>query len=190
MATYKVQPQQTIFDIATALYGSMEGIFDLLLSNPDIDMNVDLVPGQELVYHDTYMINRDMATNIKVNGVVPSSGNRMVLPIDMSSVTPCAICKVTAYPSSLTVILKGTGNATMDWGDGTEPQQVVLSASGISITHYFEKNQSDYTVTVFGPITDTEENLGLIYFSASGATGEYYHTSSSVQNTPHHGIIS
>ena len=130
-----------------------------------------------------------MATNIKVLGVTPASGNRMVAPIDMSQVTPVAICQATLHPQSLSITLKGLGNAIVDWGDGVEPQHIALSVDGVLVTHYFEGQQASYTVVVFGPKDGLGES-GLTYFTASGAIGDYYHTSSTVQNTPHHGIIS
>ena len=35
MRTYTVRTGQNIFDVALTLYGSIEGVFDLLVSNPE-----------------------------------------------------------------------------------------------------------------------------------------------------------
>ena len=51
MAKYVVKPNQNLFDVALHLYGSIEGIFDLLISNPELNMASDLTYGQELEYH-------------------------------------------------------------------------------------------------------------------------------------------
>ena len=48
MATYKVKLNQNILDIALELYGTIEGVFDLLITNTGLSMNTDLKTGQEL----------------------------------------------------------------------------------------------------------------------------------------------
>lgn len=48
MAQYKVQGGQTIWDIAIQLYGSIEGAFDLFMSNPKLNMTTDLKAGDIL----------------------------------------------------------------------------------------------------------------------------------------------
>ena len=52
MGVYTVKPNQNLFDVALHLYGSIEGLFDLLISNPELNMTSDLVYGQELIYHE------------------------------------------------------------------------------------------------------------------------------------------
>ena len=52
MATYKVKLGQNIWDVAMQLYGSVEGILDLLISNDWLDMTTDLEVGMDLEYHD------------------------------------------------------------------------------------------------------------------------------------------
>ena len=45
MAQHIVKPNQNIFDVAIERYGSIEGVFDLLISNDWLDMSTDLTPG-------------------------------------------------------------------------------------------------------------------------------------------------
>lgn len=52
MRTITVQPRQTIFDIAIQYYGDVEGVDFLLLDNPDLSLNNDLVYGQKLTIRD------------------------------------------------------------------------------------------------------------------------------------------
>lgn len=52
MKTITVQPRQTIFDIAIQYYGDVEGVDFLLLDNPDLSLNNDLVYGQKLTIRD------------------------------------------------------------------------------------------------------------------------------------------
>ena len=42
MAQYKVRNGQNIYDVALTLYGSIEGIFDLLISNEWLNMETQL----------------------------------------------------------------------------------------------------------------------------------------------------
>lgn len=66
MNQYKVRSGENIFDVALTLYGSIEGVFDLLISNPDgidngpLTINTKLKPGMILNYHTEYRINQDI----------------------------------------------------------------------------------------------------------------------------------
>ena len=72
MATYTVKPNQNLFDVALHLYGSIEGLFDLLISNPDLNMTSELVYGQELVYHKDFILNESVVSEFQKQGIVPS----------------------------------------------------------------------------------------------------------------------
>lgn len=67
MRTYTVRTGQNIFDVALTLYGSIEGVFDLLISNPEgfnggaLSMTTQLKSGMILNYHEEYIINPDIA---------------------------------------------------------------------------------------------------------------------------------
>ena len=58
MAQYKVQGGQNIWDIAIQLYGSIEGAFDLFMSNPKLNMTTNLKAGDILEYHEQFVINQ------------------------------------------------------------------------------------------------------------------------------------
>ena len=63
MATYKVLNNQNIWDISLLLYGSIEGAFDLFISNPSLSMTTELKAGDLLEYHEDFVVegNRDRA---------------------------------------------------------------------------------------------------------------------------------
>ena len=48
MGNYRVITGQNIYDVALHLYGSIEGIVDLLVNNPDLSLETELRTGQEL----------------------------------------------------------------------------------------------------------------------------------------------
>ena len=51
MNKYTVKSGQNLYDIALAIYGSIEGVFDLLMSNPDISYETVFSKGAVLNYH-------------------------------------------------------------------------------------------------------------------------------------------
>mgnify|MGYP003254322819 CR=1 FL=1 len=50
MGNYRVITGQNIYDVALHLYGSIEGIVDLLINNPGLSLETELRTGQELTY--------------------------------------------------------------------------------------------------------------------------------------------
>lgn len=60
MGSYRVVAGQNIYDVALHLYGSVEGIVDLLVNNPALSLETELCSGQELTYTDGFVINADV----------------------------------------------------------------------------------------------------------------------------------
>lgn len=75
MNKYITKSGQNLYDIALAIYGSIEGIFDLLISNPDISYETVLSKGTELLYHEDFTLNKDMVTWLTDNRVSVRNGN-------------------------------------------------------------------------------------------------------------------
>ena len=48
MQVYKVKRNQNIFDVAVSTHGSIEGIFDLLINNPDLSFHSQLKADEEI----------------------------------------------------------------------------------------------------------------------------------------------
>ena len=48
MGNYRVITGQNIYDVALHLYGSIDGIVDLLINNPGLSLETELRTGQEL----------------------------------------------------------------------------------------------------------------------------------------------
>ena len=80
MGNYRVITGQNIYDVALHLYGSIEGIVDLLINNPDLSLETELRTGQELTYTDGFIINADVVAYNGMHGIVPSNGERHVYP--------------------------------------------------------------------------------------------------------------
>lgn len=76
MEQYQVRSGQNIYDIALSLYGNIEGVFDLLVSNPSINVNSKLQYGDVLNYHKDFVINENITNWLKGNNVLVKNGER------------------------------------------------------------------------------------------------------------------
>lgn len=82
MKKYIVKSGQNLFDVALAIYGSIEGVFDLLVSNPDVNgqalsFDVLLSAGTELNYNEEYTINSDIRDWLSVNKIKVANGEHV-----------------------------------------------------------------------------------------------------------------
>lgn len=85
MSSYTVKTGQNIYDVALALYGSIEGIFDLLVSNNGLSLNDTLEKGQELTYHEDFIINQDIVDSLSNSRIVVKNGNTQMQDTDVAS---------------------------------------------------------------------------------------------------------
>ena len=56
MKQYITKHGQNIYDISLVLYGSIEGIFDLLVHNDSINLNNAIPTGTVLEYDETFIV--------------------------------------------------------------------------------------------------------------------------------------
>ena len=80
MGKYIVTHGQNLYDVALHIYGSIEGVIDLMMNNTSLSLDQILKAGDELVYTDDYVINKDVAAYYKVNEIMPANGERHVYP--------------------------------------------------------------------------------------------------------------
>lgn len=85
MAQYKVRSGQNIYDVALTLYGSIEGIIDLLASNSQITMETTLKQGMILEYHEDFIVNHDINLWIQNKGIIVKNGEHTCHVVDMES---------------------------------------------------------------------------------------------------------
>ena len=68
MQIYKVKNNQNIFDVALNIYGSIEGVFNLLANNPELSFSSILKEDDELYWdegsaiYDHIVMEKDMCT--------------------------------------------------------------------------------------------------------------------------------
>lgn len=83
MAQYKVRSGQNIYDVAMTLYGSVEGIFDLLVSNKWLNLETQLSYGMILNYHEEFAINKNIVIWLKDNNVLVKNGEHIYHYLDI-----------------------------------------------------------------------------------------------------------
>ena len=111
MATYTVQYGQNLFDVALTLYGSIEGILDLLVNNKNLSINTELKYGDELEYTPYYYEDSTVVSYFKDNNIIPSNsiGNiyfetrdaiyiyLIIIIIHLSSPIPCKTYRILCF---------------------------------------------------------------------------------------------
>lgn len=168
MPIYKVKGSQTLFDIALHLYGTIEGVFDLLISNPKLNMTVDLVAGQELEYHNEFVINQGIVDKFAEDDMTIINGERHVY---FKPVTEDLRAIIKA-PQDLDVeefVISGEGVMMVDWGDNTDIESISLSHNSTLISHYFDNVVDERRIKIYG-------NFSVQYLDLSRLKGDIFLT--------------
>lgn len=163
MGKYVVCAGQNLYDVALHLTGSIEGIVDLLICNPELSFEDCLKCGDELVFTDGFVIRSDVVAYLRQNKIVPAGGERKVF------------LKCPSGPLRLRFVLEsdrlgtgffisGQGVAEVDWGDNSELDKVVLTQAGKMVEHRFDNMVPEKrSVRVYG-----EMELECLDLSLSG----------------------
>lgn len=136
MGSYKIISGQNLYDVGLHIYGSIEGITDLLICNPALSMASPLSSGQELKYSDDYLIDADTAAYNRTNGIVPANGERNVY-FKESRYPMIAELRILRAMTSARIVLSGTGAVEIDWGDNTPLEMILLSGQNKEYRHSF-----------------------------------------------------
>lgn len=176
MATYIVKPNQNLFDIAIHLYGSIEGLFDLLITNDWLNMNTDLETGMEIEYHEEFVINSSIVGTFNDENIVPSNGGRHVYN------------KLTDKPLVMTILvntdviralltLGGDGDMIIDWGDNSELEMISLSHTNKKVEHCFDNVVEKRRIRIYGTFQltycDTTDLYGDLLLMRPQTIDEY-----------------
>lgn len=137
MGRYTVTTGQNIYDVALHIYGSVEGIVDLLMSNPALSVDDWLHTGQELIYSDDYLIDEDVSVFFRTNGITPAGGERQVYPKEFT-LPLLAELLLSNAKTSVAFAATGRGNIEVDWGDNAAPESIALGESAQRYTHTFD----------------------------------------------------
>lgn len=137
MGKYIVTTGQNIYDVALHLTGSIEGIVDLLLSNPTLSLEDTLSSGDELLYTDGFTVNADVVAEYRRNGIVPSGGERGIYPKYPTGRQRMRLTVEAARPS-VEFTLSGSGTLEVDWGDNSPLEVVKPGKELYRLAHRFD----------------------------------------------------
>ena len=171
MATYIVKPNQNIFDVSIHLYGTIEGVFDLLITNTWLNMNTDLQTGMELEYHEGFILNESVVSTLNSEGIIPSNSERHTYykhPDD----DLIAVCFISEELPMTSFIIGGEGAMLVDWGDNSDIERIILSHTNQRVTHYFDNTVESRRIKIYG---DTS-TLKLTYWNTTDMDSAIYIT--------------
>ena len=137
MGKYRVIAGQNLYDIALHIYGSIEGIVDLMMCNTDLSLDATLKVGDELIYSDDFVINADVVAYNEMHGIVPSNGEHHVYP----KVFTKPLSVVFSLPTELLNVqcsVSGVGTLEIDWGDNSDTETVNLTDKPRILKHTFD----------------------------------------------------
>lgn len=144
MKEYTVKYGQNIFDIALQLTGSVEGIYDLIISNPSINVNTELEANQVLLYHEDFIINKELVNYFADNNLIVKNGNPYYEPFNPQDKTCSILIKHTGESS----IIAGetTDSFLVDWGDTTTP---ATCTGSFQLAHGY-KDTGKHIIKIYG----------------------------------------
>ena len=137
MGRYKVIAGQNIYDVALHLYGSIEGIVDLMMCNTDLSLDTTLKVGDELIYSDDFIINADVVAYNEMHGIVPSNGEHHVYPKVFTKPLAVAFSLPTELLNVQCSVL-GIGTLEIDWGDNSDTEVITLTDKPQLLKHIFD----------------------------------------------------
>lgn len=166
MAQYKVQGGQNIWDIAIQLYGSIEGAFDLFMSNPKLNMTTNLKAGDILEYHEQFVINQSIVDAIESNDYLPANGERRVYFKNVQAPLRMFI-KMPEQETETSFKVAGNGQMVIDWGDNSALQTISLSDDMTTLEHVFDNKVDKRRMKIYG-------DFSLSYLNLTGFKGSLY----------------
>lgn len=136
-STYTVKRNQNIYDVAVQIYGSVEGLFDLLISNEGLAMDSELKEGQELVYHPVFIQNHSMLNKFASEKITLANGLAKEIPvINLNNVQ--FVMGVQARKNvTERMKIEGDGPIVVDWGDSVFEVNSLPKNNKVTFTHLY-----------------------------------------------------
>ena len=149
MGVYKVTYGQSLYDVALHIYGSIEGVTDLLVNNETLSLAKTLKADDELIFTDGYILNKEVVAYYKTHNITPSTGERSVYPKQPT------LPKIIEVYSKNTLVsggftISGSGVIEIDWGDNSKIEVVNVTDVAKSIPHVFDsKVKQNRKITLY-----------------------------------------
>lgn len=152
MGKYTITAGQNIYDVAMHLYGSIEGIVDILINNPELSLDDHLKSGDELEYTDGFTINPDIVAYNRLYNLLPANGERNVYPKEPSGQRFMELYQDNKQTAA-SLLLGGSGTLEIDWGDNTDIEVLVLTDEVKELRHYFnDRIASVRRISLYGDV--------------------------------------
>lgn len=164
MAVYEVKVGQNIWDVALLLYGTIEGAYDLFASNPRLNMVEGIKRGDRLTYHEDFIVNRDIVTYMRDNGIIPANGERGVY-FKRPPGNTVALLDISKEDESVSFSVSGQGELIVDWGDNSELEHITLTDKSNVCKHYFDNEVENRQIRWYGDFQF--ETLDMSMFSGA-----------------------
>ena len=174
-STYIVKRNQNIYDVAVQIYGSVEGLFDLLISNEDLAMDSELKEGQELSYHKIYVRNQSILDTLNSEHIILANGMaKEVASLFLKRVQFLMVASV--EPTSYDIGIVGEGPAILDWGDNSLHETDLLEATSVYPHQYSLPGKVKIELSSANNITglDIRGIEGMIYLQECHLSLESY----------------
>lgn len=136
MGRYVILHGQNVYDVALYLYGSIEGVEDLMMNNRDLSLSADLEAGKEMFYTDGFVINADVAAHNRQYNIIPSNGEHGVYP-KYFTLPLCVTFQLVPTITMAGFYASGTGKIEIDWGDNSPVESVEPGLNNRFFSHVF-----------------------------------------------------
>lgn len=174
-STYIVKRNQNIYDVAVQIYGSVEGLFDLLISNEDLAMDSELKEGQELNYHKIYVRNQSMLDTLNSEHITLANGMaKEVASMFLKRVQFLMVANVELASYNMGIV--GEGPGILDWGDNTLHEIELLEATSAYPHQYIQPGKVKIELSSANNITglDIRGIEGIVYLQECHLSLESY----------------
>jgi len=162
MKQYIVSTGENIYDVALKLFGSIEGIVDLLACN-DISVDDTLSKGTVLNYHDGITINQNIVEWLKENNISVKNSCSFIQPFNDNGRINIII-KQNGQLSVIRVELYDGEILIVDWGDGNITR--VADIEKLELEHNYE-DSGEHIIRLYNCV-----NFKTLDFTA--LSGIYY----------------
>lgn len=172
MGKYIVKSGQNLFDVALTIYGSIEGVFDLLVSNEGQSLSFDtlLSPGQVLEYSDDYMIFKNVHDWFSDNSTKVANGDHI---FEYSDVKEIIQNYISEYNKS--VIMSANELYSNVWDLESDAPSGNSQADATQFASYINKNYFGFGASAIEKYANS--TLGLEISSSSTDQEKYFESS-------------
>lgn len=146
---YTVQYGQNIFDVCLSIYGSIEGLLDLMVCNPGLSIDTELKYGDKLSYTPYYTEDDAVLKSYDTNSFIPANGTGAIYYKPKDHLLMYMM--VSGTQRGVTMSLAGRGSLSVDWGDGEGYTEITLSEEEKDYSYSYGYNDTEaHTVRIYG----------------------------------------